>query len=238
MSVLQMSGQKRLSVVLLLATGALAALLAYEWQQGMALRESVLALKSHHAATPPELKLEPPFQLQPLPSYARITDQPLFVASRKPAQQASAPVAPPTQFELTGIAQTPKEAVVLLRNAKTGQTERLKSDQKSADLQLESVKPDGATIKQNGQKVELDLHVVLSGGRPNLAADKAPTPTAAQAAAPGSPPRAASSPAGEPQRSAAPATVEQKGKSTKSAVDSGLEQLNQQRAKMGLPPLQ
>lgn len=230
MSVLQMSGQKRLSVVLLLATGALVALLAYEWQQGMALRESVLALKSRHAATPPELKLEPPFQLQPLPSYARITDQPLFVASRKPAQQASAPVAPPTQFELTGIAQTPKESVILLRDAKTGKTERLKSGEASGGLQIESVKPDGATIKQNGQNVSLGLHILLSGHLP--AAASAPMRA-------GSVPPTPSRPTSAPDAARKPpaSAGDLKDSSANPLPVQNLEQINRLRAKMGLRPL-
>jgi len=222
MSALQLSGQKRLSVVLLVAAAALAALLAYEWQQGLALRDSVLALKSRHAATPPELKLEPPFQLQALPSYARITDQPLFVASRTPAkQETQTATKPPEQFELTGIAQSPHAAVVLLRNAKTGKTERLKEGEKSGDgLELQSVKPDAVTLKQNGQEVTLDLHVALGPNPPATA----------------KPPQAASAPAPRTGQPPASAVAQQPQKSVPATADPGLQQLNAQRARMGLAP--
>lgn len=82
MSTLPITGQKRLNIALLIVSAALAALLVDEWQQATALRGSVLALKSRQAATPPALKLEPPFRLQPPSSYARITEQSSFVASR------------------------------------------------------------------------------------------------------------------------------------------------------------
>ena len=228
MSTRPITGQKRLSIVLLIVAAALAALLVYEWQQATALRDSVLALKTRQAATAPALKLEPPFRLQPPSSYARITEQPLFVASRKPSEQATVAVGPPVQFELTGIAQTPGESVILLRNAKTGKTERLKSGEKTKNgLELETVKPDGVTLKQNGQNVALDLQVVVSGNRTMPAVP----PATAATPRPASAPAAASQP---PQGAAASANAKEK--NTPPAVDPGLQQLNLQRAKNGLPP--
>ncbi|CDW92757.1 MULTISPECIES: hypothetical protein [unclassified Thiomonas] len=230
MSALQINGQKRLSALLLIGAAALVGLLAYEAQQGIALRDSVLALKTRSSATPPALKLEPPFQLQTLSSYSPITEQPLFVASRTPAkQEATATAAPPQQFELTGIAQTSKESVVLLRDAKTGKTERLKTGEKTKDgLALDSAKPNSATIDQSGQKVTLDLQVVLSGNRPMT---PAPPVAAASVPRPGSAPSAA-----HPPQKGASAPENSKSKSASPAIDPGLQQLNEQRAKMGLPP--
>jgi hypothetical protein len=223
MSALQINGQKRLSALLLIGAAALVGLLAYEAQQGIALRDSVLALKTRPSATPPALKPEPPFQLQTLSSYSPITEQPLFVASRTPSkQEATATAAPPQQFELTGIAQTSKESVVLLRDAKTGKTERLKTGEKTKDgLALDSAKPSSATIDQNGQKITLDLNVALSGNRPVVPAQ------------PSQPPSPASS---QPNQAAAKPPSVAKPEGSSPAVDPGLQQLNEQRARMGLPP--
>ncbi|WP_449369659.1 hypothetical protein [Thiomonas sp.] len=189
MSALHFNGQKQLSATLLVMAAALVALLIYEGQQGVALRDSVLALNTRQAATPPALNLQAPFQLRPLASYAQITEQPLFVSSRTPAESKVAAAAPPPEsFQLTGIAQSAQESVVLLRNTKTGKTERLKTGEKAKDgLALDSVKSNGATLDQNGQKVTLDLDVALSGNRPSTPVP-APQPTstgsAAKAAAP------------------------------------------------------
>lgn len=223
MSALQINGQKRLSALLLIGAAALVGLLAYETQQGIALRDSVLALKTRPSATPPALKLAPPFHLQTLSSYSAITEQPLFVASRTPTKQdATATAPPPRQFALTGVAQTSKESVVLLRDAQTGKTERLKTGEKTKDgLALDSAKPDSATIDQNGQKVTLDLNVVLSGNR---------------VVAPVQPPQPAS--AAKPAQAPPPPAGDKKASAAKPTVDPGLEQLNLQRAKLGLPPLQ
>lgn len=212
-----------MSALLLIGAAALVGLLAYQAQQGIALRDGVLALKTRPSATPPALKLEPPFQLQTLSSYSPITEQPLFVASRTPTKQdATATASPPQQFELTGIAQTSKESVILLRDAKTGKTERLKTGEKTKDgLALESAKPNSATIEQSGQKVTLDLNVALSGKHPVV---------------PAQPPKSAS--AVKPAQAPLPAPVDKKASAAKPTADSGLEQLNLQRAKQGLPPLQ
>ena len=220
MSALPLNGQKRLSAVLLLAAAALVALLAYEWQQGIALRDSVLALKTRPAATPPALHIEPPFRLNDLAAYARITEQPLFVASREPAKAEPVQAAkPPEQFQLTGVAQSPQQDVVLLRNVKTGKTERLKTGEKTPDgLQLETVKPNGVTLKQNGQDVTLDLSVALSA--PPTAPPTAPAPSTS----PVVPPSQAGG-ASVPKPKAPPAVI------------PNLDQINKLRAKMGLVPL-
>ncbi|MDY0330452.1 MAG: hypothetical protein RBR52_08145 [Thiomonas sp.] len=224
MSALHFTGQKQLSATLLVMAAALVSLLIYEGQQGVALRDSVLALNTRQAATPPALNLQAPFQLRPLASYAQITEQPLFVSSRTPAESKVAAAAPPPEsFQLTGIAQSAQESVVLLRNTKTGKTERLKTGEKAKDgLALDSVKSNGATLDQNGQKVTLDLDVALSGNRvatPPLPPRPTSTGSAAKAAV--------TPPQNSARASAGPAQP---------AVDPGLEQLNLQRAKMGLAP--
>jgi hypothetical protein len=225
MSALQINGQKRLSALLLIGAAALVGLLAYEAQQGIALRDGVLALKTRPSATPPALKPEPPFQLQTLSSYSPIVEQPLFVSSRAPAKvETTVSAAPPVQFELTGIALSAQESVVLLRNAKTGKTERLKTGEKTKDgLALDSAKPNSATIDQNGQKVALDLEVSLSGNRrASPAQPSQPEPPASVSSKPNQAafkPPSGAKPGGSPP-----------------VVDPGLEQLNQQREKKGLAP--
>ena len=223
MSALQINGQKRLSALLLIGAAALAGLLAYEAQQGIALRDSVLALKTRTSATPPALKLEPPFQLQILSSYSPITEQPLFVASRTPSKQEATATAapPPQQFELTGIAQTSKESVVLLRDAKTGKAERLKTGEKTKDgLALDSAKPNSATIDQRGQKVTLELNVALSGEHPVVPAQPSkPASTAKPAQAP------------------SPIPADTKASAAKPLTGPELEKINELRAKLGLRPL-
>ena len=237
MSALQLTGQKRLSAVLLITASALLALLVWEWQQGLALRDSVLALKTRQAATPPALKLEQPFRLRNAADYARITEQPLFVASRTPAkQETSTTTKPPEQFELTGVAQTPKEVVVLLRNVKTGKTERLKEGEKTNDgLEIQSVKPDGVIIKQHGQDVSLDLHVALSSDHAAASttpAAPASAPTSTTPAAPASAPTSTT-----PTQNIGAPSVMPKKEPTPPAAEPGLQKLNALRATMGLPAL-
>jgi hypothetical protein len=128
------------------------------------------------------------------------------------------------QFELTGIALSAQESVVLLRNAKTGKTERLKTGEKTKDgLALDSAKPNSATIDQNGQKVALDLEVSLSGNRrASPAQPSQPEPPASVSSKPNQAafkPPSGAKPGGSPP-----------------VVDPGLEQLNQQREKKGLAP--
>ncbi len=221
-----------LGATLLVAAVALAGLTAYEWQAGQGLKAGLERQVRSGTARPAPLDILPPFELQPLSAYSGIVQHPLFTPSREPAPAASASAAPPRKLVLTGIANNAAEAVVLIKDLQTGQTERLRAGAPDADgLELESVEGTTAVLKQGNAKLKLDLQVQPSSnvavpaqpGQIAPAAGAAAPPAAPAAPAPGQPPV-------QPAKAAprAPAA---------SATDPGLILLNQQRAKQGLPPL-
>lgn len=223
------------ALLLLLAVG-LAALLVWEWRQGRALasRYEVQVKSSKGQAEP--LKLDKPFLLQPLPAYEVIVQRPITSPTRLPPPVAAASsVAPPRKFVLTGIAQNPSEAIVLLRDLQTGATERLRAGVPASDgLQLQSVEGDTATVRQGSVEEKYTLQVLPSAGRQSPLIPQ--TPSASPPSQPSTSPllaaSAASSSVSRPVSPVAPAEVK-----PQTSPNPGLQLLNQQRIKNGLPPI-
>ena len=149
---------------------AMAGVVAYEWIYGAGMRQRLIQSQRAVAAQQMPLRLSPPFALAPLAAYAVITARPLFIASRQPTapEGASAPVS--QNFELVGIAQDPAGAIVLLKDTKTGKTERVREGQAATGpVEVISVTADSAVIRQAGSDVKLDLEVARSAAPPMVA---------------------------------------------------------------------
>lgn len=173
-----------LGATLLVAAVALAGLTAYEWQAGQGLKAGLERQVRSGTARPAPLDILPPFELQPLSAYSGIVQHPLFTPSREPAPAASASAAPPRKLVLTGIANNAAEAVVLIKDLQTGQTERLRAGIPDADgLELQSVEGTTAVFKQGNAKLSLDLQVAPSPGAVG------PARTAAATGVPPQPPK-------------------------------------------------
>lgn len=200
------SGKAGLAAILSLLAAALVVVLVWEWQNGLALRSRVLQLVQGRQ-NPPPLTLVPPYALDAPQTYASITLHPLFTSTRQPppppATQASAPAE--QDLELTGVFINARNAVALVKDRHTGQTQRILFPEKAdsahvtpaltsgsesaartpgasgsnpnpSNLQIEQVQPTSVVIRQGGSTAKLDLQVALSHKPLNPAAPQPSVP--------------------------------------------------------------
>ena len=142
---------------------ALAGLAAYEWQAGQGLKERLERQVFRSVARAEPTQMLPPFALQTMNAYSGIVQHPLFTPNRQPPPAAGASAAPPRKFVLTGIADSGRTAVVLLKDVQTGETERLRLGMPgTGGVELESVEGNTAVLKQGNAHIQLDLQVLSS----------------------------------------------------------------------------
>lgn len=259
------SGKAGLAAILSLLAAALVVVLVLEWQNGMALRSRALQLV-HGRQTPPPLTLVPPYALASPQTYASIALHPLFTSTRQPpplATQASAPAE--QDLELTGVFINAKNAVALVKDRHTGQTQRIFFPEKTAstqvapvftprsasaartsgasesnsgpsNLQIEQVQPTSVVIRQDGNTAKLDLQVALS--------HKPLNPAAPQPSVPLLTPEQRGAQPNEPKPAAGLSAAGLPPSASKVIRVNGAEipidqlpRVNEIRKKLGLPPL-
>jgi hypothetical protein len=259
------SGKAGLAAILGLLAAALVVVLVLERQSGLALRSRVLQLVQGHQNLPP-LTLVQPYALASPQTYASITLHPLFTSSRQPQQlatQASAPVE--QDLELTGVFINAKNAVALVKDRHTGQTQRIFFPEKDGstqvvpvftpgsespvrpwgrlggntsppNLQIEQVQPTSVVIRQAGNTAKLELQVALSHKQLSSAAPPPSVPLVVPEQR-GAQPNEPKPAAGLPAAGLpTPASKVIRVNGAEIPVDQ-LPRVNEIRKKLGLPPL-
>jgi hypothetical protein len=183
--------QRDLSLLLAGVALVLAGALAWEWDQGMALKLHLQQLAKVPATpVPPQLVL-PEFALpDPVAGFPELTARPLFLSGRRPSDSPNSGgngAAAKGQFVLVGVLITPQLRSALLRDTQNGKTETVAMGAVVRGLTLGDVQPDRAVLRQGADSEELPL-IVQMGSRTTPAAPLAPAPPGSQATAAPMPP--------------------------------------------------
>lgn len=176
-----MGPQKTLSLILAGAVLVLAGVLAWEWDQGMALKLQLQQFGKIPATPVPAQAILPEFALPDMVTgFPELTARPLFLSSRRPSASTDSAGGGATakgQFVLVGVLITPQLRSALLRDIQSGKTETVAMGAVVRGLTLGDVQPDRAVLRQGAESEELPL-IVQMGGRTALGASVAPAPPA------------------------------------------------------------
>lgn len=181
-----------LQAALVLVSAALAAVLWWEWQQGLQLQTSLARWKKLPVTAVPPLSIAPEFRLpDAAQGFPELLARPIFQSSRRMAvdPSASAPSAMKRgQFVLVGVLVSPATSAALLRDAQTGKTERVVLGGQIRGLTLAEVNAERAVLRLGAEFEELRLALqrgtggkTAAGGVANVPAAPSPQPAASQA---------------------------------------------------------
>ena len=213
--------EKYLSGSLAIMVLILVGVLAWEWDQGMRLKQDLTRFLKIPVTALPEQKILPEFALpDKATGLPELMSRPIFSPIRKPpAAKVAAVTMKKGQFLLVGVLITPQKRAALLRDVQTNKTETVVMGGMVRGLTLGEVAPAQVVLRQGGDSEELVLNVQKGTAgatvRPNpgpaawpiVAPSQGPPDSSAQSALPKmAPPPALPPLVGRSQTTAAPKT--------------------------------
>lgn len=182
----------RLTAFLLFMLASLVAVIAIELQSGArsvsTLGASAATAEKNERALSEPLRRSPP----PLASLSETTARPLFMESRRPTAEASAPadVTPVhsesgPKFSISAIVMTEDERTVLVNHPDTGALVRLRQGERIAGWTLDKVESDRAIFSKVGESKSVTLRTfdppITRRAAPQAGSQTVPAPSANEA---------------------------------------------------------
>jgi hypothetical protein len=156
-----------MTLILVVSTGLLGALLFHQWNQP-AIPDDAQGVvdKKPAKSTPASDRVSPirPFRALPISNYAEIMQRPLFAEGRVPPEKpdnSGAKRAPrsPLNLKLEGVAITPDSKTAVILDLTTKELLRLREGMSHKDWKVVSVSNENVVIKQGKQEVKLTLEI-------------------------------------------------------------------------------
>jgi hypothetical protein len=147
-------------------------LLGWEWQQGMNLRQSLLAMRKVPVTEVPAQEVLPAFVLPNVQTgFPEMAGRPVFSLGRRypPPADKVVSVMKKGQFVLVGVLVTPKMRAALLRDAQTNKTETVVMGSVIRGITLGDVGANGVTLRQGEESEELALQIQRGAKLPPVA---------------------------------------------------------------------
>ncbi|MET0069149.1 MAG: hypothetical protein ABW096_03865 [Candidatus Thiodiazotropha sp.] len=155
-----------LTLLLLLAIGAMCANLYFQWRSPFSPTASVAAQATGQAKSEEggnhggEVRFVP----VSIKAYNEITQRPLFVEGRLPPAEpepktAGRTAGKPLRLKLEGVAMMPQNKVAIIRDLETNELYRVSQGMNKNDWKVESVDSESATVVRKGVKLELKLEL-------------------------------------------------------------------------------
>ena len=137
-------------------------LLGWEWEQGISLRQSLLAMRKVPVTEVPAQQVLPPFVLPDVRAgFPEMASRPVFSLGRRypPPPDKVVSVMKKGQFVLVGVLVTPKMRAALLRDPQTNKTETVVMGAVIRGITLGEVGPNGVTLRQGEESEDLPLQI-------------------------------------------------------------------------------
>jgi hypothetical protein len=181
--------EKYLSGSLAIMVLILVGVLAWEWDQGMRLKQDLTRFLKIPVTALPEQKILPEFALPDkttgLPEWL---SRPIFSPIRRPpAAKVAAVTMKKGQFLLVGVLITPQKRAALLRDVQTNKTQTVVMGAMVRGLTLGEVAPAQVVLRQGGDSEDLVLHVQRGAAGATVRPNPVPAPSPIVAPSQGAP---------------------------------------------------
>ena len=158
-----MPQEKKIAITLALLALVIAGALYWVWDQGMQLRQELIAMRNIPATTVPEQKILPEFNLPPVETgFPDLIARSLFAANRRSSVtpgKGSVAAMKKGQFALVGVLITPQQQSALLRDVATNKTQTIALQGIVRGLTLGEVEPARVLLRQGDETEELLLNI-------------------------------------------------------------------------------
>ena len=159
-----LAGREKYFLLTMVGLGMLlAGVLLWEWERGMALERSLLALRKMPVTAVPPQKVLPEFMLPDLQTgFPELLARPVFSPNRRAyatAGQAEAEMMKKGQFVLVGVLLSPRQQSALLRDIKTGKTETVAKAGTIRSMVVGDIQANRVVLRQGDESEELLLNV-------------------------------------------------------------------------------
>ncbi|MBT3059472.1 MAG: type II secretion system protein N [Candidatus Thiodiazotropha sp.] len=155
-----------LTLLLLLAIGAMCANLYYQWRSPFSSTVSAAEQTPDQAESAESGNRGGGVRFVPISikAYNEITQRPLFVEGRLPPAEpepktAGRTASKPLRLKLEGVAMMPQNKVAIIRDLETNELYRVSQGMNKNDWKVESVDSESATVIRKGVKLELKLEL-------------------------------------------------------------------------------